>query len=155
MNRRYRSMKPMRAMKNTPDRRGRRRYRTLVLPLRTASPSPRFLCAALIGLLLALRLLMPPGFMPAFAHGSVTIIICPDAGEHPASTRMHHEHQSKHQQQCPYASASSLGALGADVTALLDSFILASALPLGHLFLSVDRPSKRLRPPLRGPPASA
>ena len=47
--------------------------------MRTAPAFARFACAALLSLLLGLRLLGATGYMPGFEHGAVTIIVCPDA----------------------------------------------------------------------------
>ncbi len=106
-------------------------------------------------LLLALRSLAPPGFMPAFDHGAVTIAACPDAAP-VGSMHMHHhgDHQSSHQ-PCPYASASAVGALGADWTPLLAAAFFAVALLLGRTFLFVERQGRRHRPPSRAPPIFA
>jgi hypothetical protein len=43
-------------------------------------------------MLLALRVLAPAGFMPAFDHGAVTIVLCPDADPVPAMGA--HDHES-------------------------------------------------------------
>lgn len=127
-----------------------------MLPVRTASASARWLCAALLALLLTLRLLSPAGFMPAFEHGTITIVSCPDGSFEPSTTMtMHHEGQAKHHEQCPYASASPLGALGADVVLLLGSLVLFGAVLLGRTFEFIARHSRQLRPPLRGPPLTA
>ena len=124
-----------------------------MLSLRTAPSLTRALLAAALGLLLALRLLSPAGFMPALDHGSVTIVACPDAGvETPAPMKMRHNHQQQHKEQCPYASASSLGALGIDFHALADVLIIGAALLLGRSFLFLKRHKARERPPLRAPP---
>jgi hypothetical protein len=124
--------------------------------MRTASLTARLLCAALLGLLLAVRLLGPAGFMPAFDHGTVTIIVCPDASSQPASPmKMGHEGSSKHQEHCPYASAPSFGTFGADFTAFLESMVLVAALLLGRTFAFIERHTGQLRPPLRGPPVPA
>jgi hypothetical protein len=115
------------------------------------------LWGALLVLLLAVRLLSPAGFMPAFDHGVVTIVACPDAEPRVmAHGAMHHHHdRAKHEAPCPYASASSLGALGPDLAALVDILILGAALLLGRTFLFIERHSRRERPPLRGPPLPA
>lgn len=115
----------------------------------------RAVLAALFALLLAVRLLAPAGFMPAFEHGAVTIVACPDAdGGAPAP--MHHQHgKQTHHEPCPYASASSLGALGADFAALVTLLIFAAALLLGRTFLFLERHALRERPPTRAPPIPA
>ncbi len=123
-----------------------------------AAPVPiRFAWAALFALLLAVRSLAPEGFMPAFDHGGVTIVACPDAN--PPMTAMHHHKSPGHNfahQPCPYASASSLGALGPDgAPLLLPVAFFAATLLLGRTFLFVERHRSRDRPPLRGPPIPA
>jgi hypothetical protein len=125
--------------------------------MRTAPTFARAACAALLALLLALRLLSPAGFMPAFEHGAVTIVVCPDTGLEPAApAAMHHHHgKAKHQPPCPYAAASSLGALGGDFMGLTALLALAIPLLLGRTYEFVERHSERLRPPLRGPPLPA
>jgi hypothetical protein len=118
----------------------------------------RAICAALLALLLAVRLLAPAGFMPAFEHGSVTIVACPDAGPvaEPAPAMHHHHGDPKHEHQpCPYAAASSLGAVGGDFAAIVDVLIVAAALLLGRSFIFLERANSRERPPTRAPPIPA
>ena len=120
----------------------------------------RLVAAALLALLLGLRLLGATGYMPGFEHGAVTIIVCPDAeADAPLAVNVAHHHhgQSKHKHgsACPYASASSLGALGAAFAVLPALSIFAVALMLGRTFLYLERSRLRTRPPTRGPPLSA
>ena len=120
----------------------------------------RSAAAVLVALLLGLRLLGATGYMPGFEHGAMTIIVCPDADpdEPLALDVAHHHHgQSKHKHggACPYASASSLGALGAGFGTLLVVSIFAAALLLGRTFLFLEHSRIRERPPTRGPPLSA
>jgi hypothetical protein len=120
----------------------------------------RFMCAVLFGLLLGLRLLGATGYMPGFEHGQVTIVVCPDADvDAPLAIDVAHHHHghSKHEHGglCPYASASSLGALGAEFGVLLAVLIFAAAPLLGRTFLFLERNSLRERPPTRGPPLPA
>lgn len=124
--------------------------------MRSGAAPLRAIWAALFALLLAFRMLSPAGFMPAFDHGTVTIVACPDSDAPllPAGS-MHHHHdhgKAKHQPPCPYASASALGALGSNFGALLDVLIIGAALLLGRTFLFIERHGRRERPPLRGPP---
>lgn len=111
----------------------------------------RIATGALLALLLALRSLAPAGFMPAFEHGSVTIVVCPDAAPVPASHHRSGEHESPHQ-PCPYAAASALGAVGPDWAPQLPILCFAAVLLLGRTFPFVERNGPRERPPLRGPP---
>jgi hypothetical protein len=123
--------------------------------MRTAPASIRFAIAALFALL-ALRSLAPAGFMPAFDHGAVTIVACPDAS--PAMAGMRHHGSTDHDfahHPCPYASAASLGALGPDWAPLLVLPFFATVLLLGRTFLFVERQTARERPPSRGPPIPA
>ncbi|HEV8407368.1 MAG TPA: DUF2946 family protein [Sphingomicrobium sp.] len=126
--------------------------------MRTASTFARILYAALLALLLGLRLAGATGYMPAFEHGAVAIVVCPDADAPLALDVAHHHHgHSKHKNggQCPYASASSLGALGAEFAALLAVLIFAVEPLLGRAsqFLALTR--LRERPPSQAPPLSA
>src|SRR3954471_19428021 len=97
----------------------------------------RSAAAALVALLLGLRLLGATGYMPGFEHGAVTIIVCPDADvDAPLAVDVAHHHHGhskhKHGGVCPYASALSLGALGAEFGALLAVLIFAAVLLLGR-----------------------
>lgn len=118
----------------------------------------RFVWAALLVLLLALRSLAPAGFMPSFDHGALTIVACPGEDSVPATMAMHHRHPGDHNfahHPCPYASAASLGALGPDWTPLLLPLLFAAVLLLGRTFQFVERQSRRERPPAIGPPLPA
>jgi hypothetical protein len=125
--------------------------------MRNAPALTRSICAALLALLLAVRLLAPAGFMPSFDHGAVTIVACPDAdGGVVTPMSAHHEgHSKKLHQPCPYASASGLGAPAPDLPLLAGVLVLAVALLLGRTFLFLERHRKYERPPLRGPPTPA
>jgi hypothetical protein len=128
--------------------------------MRTAPSFARFLCAALLALLLGLRLLGATGYMPGFEHGAVTIVVCPDADvDAPlAIDAAHHHHgHSKHKQGglCPYASASSPGALAAQFGVFLAILIFAAGLPRGRSVSFVERSRLRERPPSRAPPLTA
>ncbi len=124
--------------------------------MRNASVPIRTVCAALLALLLAVRLLAPAGFMPSFDYGTVTIVACPDADPGAAPMSAHHdEHSKKLHQPCPYASASGLGSLAPDLPLLVGALVLAAALLLGRTFLFLERHRTGERPPLRGPPIPA
>ena len=136
------------------------RYGESVLQMRTAPSFARFVCAALLGLLLALRLLGSTGYMPGFEQGAVTIVVCPDADvDAPLAIDLAHHHHGhskhKHGGLCPYASASSLGALGAEFCTLIGVLFFAVALLPGRASLFLERNRHRERPPSRGPPLPA
>ncbi len=109
--------------------------------MRSATLLIRIAAAVLFVLSLTQRSLAPAGFMPAFDHGAVMIIACPDASA--VMPPMHRNHSANHNfahQPCPYASASALGALGPDWTPMLLSVaFFAAALLLGRTFLFVER----------------
>lgn len=124
--------------------------------MRNAPVLTRSICAALLGLLLALRLLAPAGFMPSFERGAVTVVACPDSDGIAAPMSAHHDgHSKKLHQPCPYASASGLGSLAPDPPPLVGALVLAAALLLGRTFLFLERHRTGERPPLRGPPTPA
>jgi hypothetical protein len=116
----------------------------------------RSLVAVLLGVLLALRLLSPPGFMPAFDQGSVTIVACPDADGTPSASAHHHHNGDprKLQQHCPYAAAGSPAAR-IILALLIGAIVAGSALPGGRPFQFLEFRERHRRPPPRGPPLPA
>lgn len=154
------SGKHLMTFRTAPDTGIARCYCESVLRMRTAPSLARLLCASLLALLLGLRLLGATGFMPGFEHGAVTIVACPDADvDAPlAIDTLHHHHahtKHKHGGLCPYASASSLGAVGAEFGALLAVAIFAAAPPLGRPSQLLAPTRLRERPPSQGPPLPA
>ena len=129
------------------------------MPTSRTAATPRLaIWATLLALVLALRLLTPAGFMPAFDHGAVTIVACPDWDGEVPPPMAHHHHQGGKKAlhlACPYAAASGLGGLTSDVAPLIDVAILAIALLLGRAFLLVECNGARERPPTRAPPFPA
>ena len=124
--------------------------------MRHAPALTRSICAALLALLMAVRLLAPAGFMPSFEHGAVTIVACPDADPGSVPMAAHHGgHSKKLHQPCPYASTSGLGALAGALAPLAGVLVVAVALMLGRSFLFLERSRRNERPPLRGPPIPA
>ena len=111
---------------------------------------------ALAALLLAFRLLSPAGFMPAFDHGTVTIVACPDADAAASQTAPHHHHEpGTSHQQCPYAAGSTTGTFNSagaiDVAHLITEPMMTNARGIA---ITLPRRAKD-RPPLRGPPPQA
>jgi hypothetical protein len=119
---------------------------------RAAPTSHRATLAVLMALAMALRLLSPVGFMPAFDHGAVTIVPCPDAA--PAGiAMMHHHHGDKaHPQPCPYAAGSAAGPLPWIASAALPSAPMAAEQPAATLAENAPAAQDRERPPATGPP---
>jgi hypothetical protein len=115
----------------------------------------------LIIVALAIKALVPGGYMPTMTGKVLTVAICADAGGGALTHRIllpaegkagAHDQRAGH---CPYASLGMAGVPGIDTVllALALTFILA-------LGFAPVRPPRRarasfLRPPLRGPPARA
>ena len=86
-----------------------------MIRMRAASSSIRFAWALLFALMLSLRLLGSAGYMPALDHGSLTIVVCPDAdlnaplalGTMPMPMHHHHGHMRHDHNVCPYAAAAA------------------------------------------------
>lgn len=106
---------------------------------------------------LAVRVLIPAGFMPTVESGSFTITLCDGYG--PATMQMvmpgmQHHDDSDHRMQgrCAFSDLALPGLAGADPIQLAAAiaFILLAA------FFAVPafdlRRARNLRPPLRGPP---
>jgi hypothetical protein len=116
----------------------------------------------LLALGMALRLLSPAGFMPAFERGAVMIVACPDAGPMPMAMvmpmdmRMPHHGQGggkPHQQPCHCASAAAAsGPLPSASPAVLGKPKVPDAIPNAALAQAVLIPKDRDRPPATGPP---
>jgi hypothetical protein len=130
-----------------------------MLQMSWASDLSRRAAAVLVALLLALRLVGSAGYMPAFEHGALTIIVCPDAELNAplAIPGAHHHHgQTSHKQNvCPYADASALGFITNDFPPLIAPLAIALVLLLGRPFLFIERHRAQDRPPQRGPPLPA
>lgn len=124
--------------------------------LRTAKAATRSLFALALALVLALRLLVPTGFMPTFENGTVTIAVCPD-GPIPLFAPHSHQHgkTAKLHQPCPYAAASSPGSVAADGVALATPARPAIPLSLQRAPATPLDDRKHERPPSIGPPLKA
>jgi hypothetical protein len=126
-----------------------------VASLRSAPVPARTALGILAALLLAVRLLMPAGFMPSFDHGAVTIVACPDwdGGSDGAPMAGHHHHGSaKLKSNCPYAAAAGLSGLTNELPLLPALLTFGLALLLGRTYAFIDRQRTHERPPPRGPP---
>lgn len=131
-------------------------------PLRRLILDNRAFTSALMALVLAMKLLVPGGFMPTFSNGQIVITLC--SGTETMKTVMTMpgmEHgkpsDSQHgkvEQPCAFSglSAPSMGAIDPVLLALAVVFIMSVALRPVVRGTAVAR--QFLRPPLRGPPAS-
>jgi hypothetical protein len=121
----------------------------------TSSTWTRALVGAALALLIAVRLLSPPGFMPSFDHGALTIVSCPDFEPAQSPLGHHHGKSGKPHQPCPYASASALGAADVQAFAIAAMLLAGAALLLGRACASPPASRRYCRPPSRGPPIPA
>lgn len=125
--------------------------------LRRHLRSRPWLAALALAAALALRLLVPAGFMPTVADGRVTLTLC--SGVQPAAPMAampgmaHHDDGSgTAEAPCAYADLA-LPALGsADPALLAAALAFVVALAMRRAIPLAPRASARLRPPLRGPP---
>jgi hypothetical protein len=122
----------------------------------------RKLAGFVLVLALAMKLLVPAGFMPTFSDGRIVVSICSGTGpttmvmtipglEHGKSKD---GHQGKAEQPCAFAGLSAPSLAAADPMLLAIAIAFAMALALQPITASIIRARPHLRPPLRGPPAS-
>jgi hypothetical protein len=130
---------------------------TIYTEMTSARPLIRHLWMFAFAIILGLRLLTPAGFMPAFDHGQVTIVACPDGEPAPAPMSGHHHHNGKKtlHQVCPYASAAGLAGVAEDAPVLPALLLFGIALLLGRSSGFVRFHRDHDRPPMRGPPLPA
>ncbi|MEO9130161.1 MAG: DUF2946 family protein [Sphingomonas sp.] len=122
----------------------------------------RGLAVVLLVCALAMRMLVPSGFMPIFSGGAITIELCSGYEPQPMAMAMampgmtHHDGKKdqpgKAEMPCAFSllAASSLAAADPIQLAIFVVFVMA----LGSIAaqpIAIDVPS-RLRPPLRAPP---
>jgi len=118
-----------------------------------------FAAAALIALALAMRILVPGGFMPTSDDGRIVVALCSGSG--PATVVIdlgqdngEPDHKSTADATCAFTGLGSPSLGGADPVLLVLAVAFAmlltarAAVPLASVPL-------RLRPPLRGPPLTA
>jgi hypothetical protein len=128
----------------------------MTMTSRAANVPTRAIWALTLAILLALRLLFPPGFMPSFDHGAVTIRICPDAEPGSGGIDHHHGGHSKTlHQPCAYASGSAFGAAFGEAPLFAALLAAAIAPNLARPSPFAGLHSEHERPPLRGPPIPA
>ena len=125
----------------------------------------RLLAVVLVALALAIKAIVPAGYMLHQRGTVITVEICADAsgaalkqqivippagGEGSAS-----ETPAKAFATCPYAALSFAALAGADVVLLAAALAFILALGFAAASLPAPRRIAFLRPPLRGPPAFA
>jgi hypothetical protein len=115
------------------------------------------IAAFVVAMALALRVVVPAGYMPTLQSGAITITLCDGYGPAQMVMKMpgmEHHDQSQAQQRCAFADLALPSLAGADPIQLAAAiaFILLAAFFAIPAF--VLRRPRQLRPPLRGPPAT-
>ncbi|MFA7601897.1 MAG: DUF2946 family protein [Novosphingobium sp.] len=129
--------------------------------LRALAHTHRRLALLLVLCALALKALVPAGFMPGQQGTTITIEICADASGSIAAQQIVIPRADAKQDHGKDGTACSYAALGFAALAGADAALLALALAfiLALGFAPAVMPPLRriafLRPPLRGPPATA
>jgi hypothetical protein len=121
----------------------------------------RRFAALLIVLALAIKALVPSGYMPTMTGQVLTVAICADASGGALTRRIvlpaddKPGAHGKGEGHCPYAALGMAGLPGMD--AVLLTLALSFILARGFAPVRPVRPARAsfLRPPLRGPPARA
>lgn len=119
----------------------------------------RGLAMALVALALAMRALIPVGFMPgSTATSSFTVLVCADAtGLHAPMTikvaKQTGAPQAKANEHCAFAGLGMAALGGADPVLLAAAIAFLIALGFGPVALPVLRRAPRALPPPCGPPA--
>jgi len=134
-----------------------------MLRMSTARSSMKLAWAALLALLLGLRIIACAGYMPSVENGRLTLMLCPDgewtapAAAMPAMAGMDHDHGSKqaHHQQCPYAVAAAIPFASGDSVPLLPLPLLVFAVLSTAFLAPLALRSRFERPFSTGPPIPA
>lgn len=122
--------------------------------------------ALLLACTLAVRLIVPAGFMPAMDGGGLSLRICSgmaSGSEMAAMPAMPHGGHGEHdgegggkaQTPCAFAGIGMAALGGADPVLLLAALLFAFLLASRAAPWPLPKPPSRLRPPLRAPPAAA
>src|SRR5437868_3690955 len=127
------------------------------MPTRAAPALTRSAWAAMLALVLALRLMTPAGFMPSFDHGQVTVVPCDGIVAAPPPMKMahgSHQHGTAGHQTCPYAAGASPALLPLDSFAGIEPPLISATAVMAFAAAFVLR-SRQDRPPSTGPPTAA
>ena len=130
--------------------------------LRRHSRQHRAAVALLLVLALALRFIVPAGYMPVFSNGSMSFAMCDGMGPMAmaalpgmAHHKGDHPGQDKAEQPCGGAGLTAPALGGADPVLLVAAIIAIIAAGLAPRIPRPIRAIDRLRPPLRAPPIRA
>jgi hypothetical protein len=130
--------------------------------VRTLLHRHRALAALALAFMLAVRMLMPPGFMLAPDAKVLTVVICTGViGEHQTAqlvipqTEQKPGHGADKSDPCPYSGLSMAATAGADVPLLATALAFILALGFAAIAAIQRERAPYLRPPSRGPPVLA
>lgn len=122
--------------------------------------SHRLAAAALIALALAMRLVMPAGFMPAAGAGKLMVLVCTEFGPQRVAidvpgTPAKPDDAAKADQPCAFASLGQALLPGADPVQIAAALVFILALGFMAVALPGLRAARHAWPPLRGPPLTS
>lgn len=119
----------------------------------------------LVALALAIKAIIPDGFMPSFGGTTISLQICADATGQSISTQItlpakgsgdgSGGQDAKGQGLCAFAALGHGALPGVDPVLLLAALLFLFVLAFAPLAAATLRRLAFLRPPLRGPPALA
>lgn len=120
----------------------------------------RRLAMLLVALTLAIKAMIPDGFMPDFGGTTISIRICADATGQALSRQIILPHKSaapaaKSEGLCAFAALGHAALGGADTVLLVAALLYLLVLGFAPQIPASPRRLTFLRPPLRGPPARA
>lgn len=124
------------------------------------------LAVLLVALALAMKALVPAGMMLGTAPGAtvLTVLVCADSQGGSYEKQIVIPHSGKAQgtgesgkkaETCPWSGLGSASLAGADATLLALALAFVLALGFRDPAAPLLRAHRHLRPPLRGPPATA
>jgi hypothetical protein len=128
--------------------------------LRRIILSHRLAAAALIALALAMRLVMPAGFMPVAGSGQLMVLVCTEFGPQRVAIDVpgapsKPDDADKADQPCAFAGLGLALLPGADPVQIAAALAFILALGFAAVALPRLRPARHAWPPLRGPPLTA
>jgi hypothetical protein len=129
--------------------------------LRTFFRTRHRLALVIVALALAMKALVPGGYMIGQQGKVLTVSICADASGAKMTKQIvlpqtgHSDDHAKSDGACPYAALGIAALSGADTVLLAIALGFIMALGFASVPAIRQAGTLRLRPPLRGPPAQA
>ncbi|WP_079247123.1 hypothetical protein [Sphingomonas turrisvirgatae] len=122
--------------------------------------SHRLAFGALLALALAMRVMMPAGFMPAIGTGKLMVLVCTEFGPQRVAIDIpgapaRPDDANKADQPCAFAGQGQALLPGADPVQIAAALAFILALGFAAVVLPRLRPARHAWPPLRGPPQAA